>query len=563
MEVYECDVLIVGSGAAGLMTAVTAAHLGLDVIVAEKQPFLGGTTATIAGGMWVPCNRMAAERGIEDSREKALTYLRAVAGERLDEVRVRAYLDNAPRVVDFLLEATAVRFHFPARGPDYHSELPGGVEVGRSFYQEPFDGRLLGDYFHRLHPQLQELSFLGIMPMVPLEALQFLRAGRSISSAWYVAKRLARRGWDQLVYGRGTRITNGAALIARLVKSAVDRGIPLWMSSSVRSLSSQDGKVTGAIVETPSGNVTVRARRGVVLACGGFSHDSLLRQAHFPTPLKVGSYWPATDAAATGSGLRLGLSVGAAVRSDLADAAAWIPISLVPQRDGSARAFPHLWGRANPGVIAVTRGGKRFVNEANSYHKFGQAMISAAAAGGEVCAFLICDSAALKRYGFGVVRPFPIPYGRHLRSGYLIRGKTIAELAHAAGIEPGILAATVETFNRDAREGRDLAFGKGTTPYNRHMGDAEQKPNPCIAPLERAPFFAIKVLVGDIGTYAGLDTDARARVLDGDGQPISGLYSAGNDMATIFGGTYPAGGVMLGQCLTFGFIAARNLAGLD
>jgi succinate dehydrogenase/fumarate reductase flavoprotein subunit len=563
MQVNECDVLVVGSGAAGLMTAVTAAHLGLNVIVAEKQRLLGGTTATIAGGIWVPCSRLATQRGIQDSREKALTYLRAVAGERLDEVRVQTYLDNAPRAVDFLLEATAVRFYFPARGPDYHSELPGGIEVGRSFYQEPFDGRLLGDCLNKLHPQLRELSFLGVMPMVPLEAMHFLRASRSSSSAWYVARRLARRGWDQLVYGRGTRLTNGAALIARLVKSAIDRGIPMWTSSPVRSLSSQDGRVTGAIVGTPSGDVTIRARRGVVLACGGFSHDSSLRQAHFPGPLKVGSYWPATDPAATGDGLRLGKSVGAAVRGDLADAAAWIPISLVPQRDGPPRVFPHLWGRANPGVIAVTRDGKRFVNEANSYHKFGQAMIAAATPEGEVCAFLVCDSAALRRYGFGVVRPFPVPHGRHLRSGYLMRGKTIAELALAAGIEPGALAATVDAFNRHAREGRDPAFGKGTTPYNRHMGDAEHKPNPCIAPLERPPFFAIKVFVGDIGTYAGLETDAQARVLDGDRRPISGLYSAGNDMATIFGGTYPAGGIMLGQCLTFGFIAGRNLAGLN
>lgn len=563
MQAHQCDVLVVGSGGAGLTAAVTAAHLGLETIVAEKQPVLGGTTTTIAGGMWLPCSRLAAERGIEDSREQVLLYLRAVAGERLDEERVQAYLENAPRVVDFLLEKTAVRFYFPVRGPDYHSELPGGTEVGRSFYPEPFDGRLLADYFYKLHPQLRELSFLGVMPMHPLEGLHFLRAGRSPSSAWYVSKRLARRGWDQLVYGRGTHLTNGAALIARLVKSAVDKGIPIWTSSPVHSMLSEDGRVTGAIIRTSSGEASVRARRGVVLACGGFSHDPSLRQAFFPEPLKVGSYWPATTSAAAGDGLRLGQSVGAAVYSDLSDVAAWTPVSLVPQRDGSVRTFPHIWGRANPGVIAVTRDGRRFVNEANSYHEFGQAMIAAAKAGGEVCAFLVCDAAALRRYGFGIVRPFPVPYGRHLRSGYLMRGNTIAELAHTVGIDAGALAATVDAFNRHAREGQDPEFGKGTTPYNRHLGDAEHKPNPCVAPLERPPFFAIKLHVGDIGTYAGLATDAQARVLDDYHRPIPGLYSAGNDMATIFGGSYPGGGTMLGPCLTFGFIAARNLAGLN
>lgn len=562
-NVHECDVLIAGSGAAGLTAAITAAHHGLKVVVAEREPLLGGTTARTAGSMWLPCTRIAAARGIKDSPDKVRTYLRTMAGERFDEQRVNAFLENAPRALDFFLDNTAVRVFCPVNGSDYHPELPGGVEVGRALYSEPFDGRLLGEYFHKLAAPLPEATFLGIMPQLGTELLHFLRANRSAQSAWYVGKRLARRAYDQIVYGQGTRLTNGAALAGRLVKSAVDFGIPLWMSSSVGSLTSRDGRVSGAVLDTPSGKVTVRARRGVVLACGGFSHDESLRKTFFAQALNAHRYWPATAPGAVGTGLRLGQSVGAAVNNNMSAPAAWSPMSLVPKPDGNVGVLPILWGRAVPGVIAVMGNGRRFVNEANSYHEFGEALIAATKGTEEVCAFLVCDAAALRRYGLGYVRPFPIPHGRHLRSGYLMRGNTLAELARAAGIDAGALETTVEAVNRDARAGKDSAFGKGTTPYNRHMGDALHIPNPCLSPLEHPPFYAIKVVIGDIGTYTGLSTDARARVLDGHGRPIPGLYAAGNDMASIFGGSYPAGGTMLGPAVTFGFIAGRDLAAVS
>ena len=560
---YECDVLVAGSGAAGLTAALTAAHHHLSVAVAEMRPLLGGTTARTAGSMWLPCSRVAAARGIEDSPEKVRTYLRAMAGEFFDEARVNAFVENAPRVVDFFLDETAVRMFCPAYGSDYHPELAGGMAVGRALYTEPFDGRGLGEHFYKLAPQLPELCFFGIMPQLGEELVHFLSAKRSLRSTMYVARRVVRRGYDQLVYGQSTRLTNGAALAGRLVRSALDRAIPLWTSSPVRELTSRDGAVTGAVLDTPAGTMTVRARGGVVLACGGFSHDETLRRAFFPPGQHRRPYWPTTAPGAAGHGLRLAQSVGAALGNDLSDAAAWTPVSLLPKPDGEFGTVLHLWGRAMPGVIAVTREGRRFVNEANSYHEFGQALIAATRGADEVCAFLICDAAALRRYGFGYVRPFPVPHGRHLRSGYLMRGATIAELAHAAGIDAAALAATIDTFNRDARAGQDPAFGKGTTPYNRHMGDRWHKPDPCLAPLEHPPFYAIKLVVGDIGTYAGLATDAHARVLDSHGHPIPGLYAAGNDMMSIFGGSYPAGGTMLGPAVTFGFIAGRHLAGLN
>jgi succinate dehydrogenase/fumarate reductase flavoprotein subunit len=222
--------------------------------------------------------------------------------------------------------------------------------------------------------------------------------------------------------------------------------------------------------------------------------------------------------------------------------------------------MPHFIDRAKPGVIAVMRDGKRFANEGNSYHDFVQAMVKAARPGEEIAAFLVCDHKTLRKYGLGCVPPFPMPLKHHLRSGYLLRGATLEELAAKAGIDAKVFAETVAQFNATALEGRDPAFGKGTRAYNRYQGDALHGPNPCIAPMTQGPFYAIKMVIGDLGTYAGIVTDAHARALDADGRVIPGLYAVGNDMASIMGGNYPGAGITLGPALTFGYIAGRHLA---
>ena len=561
--IHECDVLVAGSGAGGLSAALSAAHHGLEVLVAEHSPLLGGTTARTAGSLWLPCSRLAVERGIEDSPDKVRTYIRAMTGERYDEARVNAFIENASQVLEFFLEKTAVRVFCPPVGADYHPELPGGLTVGRSLYTEPFDARLLGVYCNRLAGPLPDHTFMGVMPQLGQEFVHFLRANRSMESATYVAKLIVRRALDQLIYGRTIRLTNGAALAGRLVKSALDAGISLWLSSPVIELISESGRVSGAILGTASGKVTVRARRGVVLACGGFSHDAELRLRYFPSAQTTHRYWPATAPGAIGNGIRLGQSVGAAVNANVSNAAAWSPMSLVPKSGSEPGVMPLFYGRGVPGVIAVMRSGKRFVNEADSYHDFGHALIAATRPGDEVSAFIVGDAVALRAYGLGAARPFPLPHGVHLRSGYLMRGETLAQLARAAGIDPVALEATVDAFNRAARAGVDTEFGRGTTVYNRLMGDALHKPDPTLAPLGQAPFYAIKVVIGDIGTYVGLAGDAKARVLDSEGRPIPGLYAAGNDLGSVFAGSYPAGGTMLGPAATFGFIAGRHLACID
>jgi succinate dehydrogenase/fumarate reductase flavoprotein subunit len=559
-DTYECDVLVVGSGAAGLSAAVTAGHHGLKVLVVEKEPRFGGTTARSGGWLWIPGTSLARDWGIVESADAARTYLRHEAGNNYDPARVDAFLARGPEAVDFFIEHTAVRFDMPLTFPDYHAEAPGGTQGGRSMVTRPFDGRELGPRIKHLGPPLPELTVFGIMLGSGKDIIHFMRATKSLASAVYVAKRLSRHFLDVLRYGRGMTLTNGNALAGRLAKSAFDLGIPLWLSSPVHQLLVEDGAVRGAILEREGRTVRVDARRGVVLACGGFPHDTARRRKMFPHAPDGTEHYSPGPPGNTGDGLRLAESAGGRIEDRLPNAAAWVPVSITRRKDGSQGVMPHFIDRAKPGVIAVTREGVRFTNEGNSYHDFVQALMKAARPGKEIAAFLICDHVALRKYGLGCVPPFPMPIRRHLDSGYLMRGATLAELAGRTGIDARGLETTVAQFNAQAREGRDPVFGKGSRAYNRYQGDALHGPNPCIAPLESGPFYAIKMVIGDLGTYAGIRTDEHARALDADGRPIPGLYAAGNDMASIMGGNYPGAGITLGPALTFGYIAGRRLA---
>jgi succinate dehydrogenase/fumarate reductase flavoprotein subunit len=560
-ETYECDALVVGSGCAGMSAAVTAGHHGLNVLVVEKEPRFGGTTARSGGWLWIPGTSLAKDWGIEESPEQARTYLRHEAGNSFDAARVDAFLSKGPEAVDFFTTKTALRFDMPLTFPDYHAEAPGGAQGGRSMVTRPFDGHELGPKLKDIGSPLPELTVFGMMLGSGKEIIHFMRATKSLVSAFYVAKRLSRHAVDVMRYGRGMTLTNGNALAGRLAKSAFDLNIPLWLSSPVRELIMENGAVRGAIVERDGKSVRVTAKRGVVLACGGFPHDVIRRKAMFPHAPTGREHFSPGPTGNTGDGLRLAETAGGRVEDSLPNAAAWVPVSVTTRKDGSKGVMPHFIDRAKPGVIAVTRGGERFANEGNSYHDFVQEMMKAAKPGEEISAFLLCDHRALRKYGLGCVPPFPMPLGHHLSTGYLKRGETLAELAANAGIDAAGLEATVNAFNEAAANGQDPAFGKGSRAYNRYQGDALHGPNPCIAPIKDGPFYAIKMVVGDLGTYAGIKTDANARALDDNGQPIAGLYAAGNDMASIMGGNYPGAGITLGPALTFGYIAGKHLAG--
>lgn len=565
MKTKTCDVLVVGSGAGGLSAAVSAAHRNLDVLVVEKEHVFGGTTARSGGWMWIPGNGPARREGVEDSAEKARTYLRHETGDHFDAARVDAFLETGPKAVEFFEQNTALQFDLGPTFSDYHPDAPGGMPGGRSIVARPFDGRELKGEIRRLRPPLSEITFLGMMIGSGKELLHFFNVTKSPVSAFYVARLFLKFLRDMAFHGRPMRLMNGNALVARLAKSCFDRNVPIWTDAPVRELV-EDGKgrVTGAIVDTREGPVEVIARKGVVLAAGGFPQDPVRRKALFPHAPSGYEHVSPAPPGNTGDGLRLGEAVGATVDDTLPHSAAWVPVSRPPRGDGTLGVFPHFVDRSKPGVIAVTRSGRRFVNEANSYHDFCQAMVKRCREEeGEICAFFIADHKTLRKYGLGYVKPAPVPFGQHIRSGYLSQGKTLKELAAQIGVDGDELERTVARYNEPARRGEDPEFHKGSTAYNLSLGDPEHKPNPCLAPVEKGPFYAVKLFIGDLGTFSGLRCDENARVLDGDGKPIQGLYAAGNDAASIMGGNYPGGGITLGPAITFGYIAARHMSGAN
>ena len=502
---------------------------------------------------------------MEDSIEKARTYLQHEAGDHFDAARVDAFLETGPRAVEFFEQNTALQFDLGPTFADYHPDAPGGMPGGRSIVARPYDGRELKGEIRRLRPPLSEITFLGMMIGSGKELLHFFNVTKSPVSAFYVARLFLKFLRDMAFHGRPMRLMNGNALVARLAKSCFDRNVPIWTDAPVRELIDDGkGRVTGAIVDTREGPVEVTARKGVVLAAGGFPQDPVRRKALFPHSPSGYEHVSPAPPGNTGDGLRLGEAVGATVDDTLPHSAAWVPVSRPPRADGTLGVFPHFVDRSKPGVIAVTRSGRRFVNEANSYHDFCQAMVRRCREeDGEICAFFIADHKTLRKYGLGYVKPAPVPFGQHIRSGYLAQGKTLKDLAAQIGVDGEELERTVARYNEPARRGEDPEFHKGSTAYNLSLGDPEHKPNPCLAPVEKGPFYAVKLFVGDLGTFSGLRSDENARVLDGDGKPIQGLYAAGNDAASIMGGNYPGGGITLGPAITFGYIAARHMSGAN
>ncbi|OJV35578.1 FAD-dependent oxidoreductase, partial [Hydrogenophaga sp. 70-12] len=449
-ETQAVDVLVIGTGASGMATAVTAAAQGLQVLVVDKQPQFGGTTARSGGWLWIPGTHLAKEQGIEEPPGAAKAYLKHEATTHYDERRVDAFLENGPKAIEFFTSQTPLRFDLPPVFPDYHAEAPGGLPGGRSMVTRPYDGRELGPRIKLLAPPLPELTVFGMMLGSGPEIRHFMRVFKSPTSFWYVTKRLTRHFFDVLIHGRGMTLTNGNALAGRLAKAAMDRDIPVWLSSPVKQLLVEGGAVTGALVEREGRPVRVVARRGVVLAAGGFPYDVERRQQLFPHAPTGREHFSPSPSTNTGDGLRLAEAVGGRVDGTIPHAAAWVPASVTTRPDGSAGVMPHFIDRAKPGVIAVNPEGRRFTNEGNSYHDFVQAMVKTCEGRPEVFAWLLCDHKALRSYGLGCVAPAPLPIGRHLRNGYLKSGASLAELATQLGIAPATLEQTVAEFNRHA-----------------------------------------------------------------------------------------------------------------
>ena len=554
----ECeayDLVVVGSGAAGMAAACTAAALGGTVLLVEHGERVGGTTAVSGGMVWIPANHKMLEAGIDDDLDRARTYLRSTVQGADTDPKLHAFLARGDEAIRFLETHTRLKLRPVLRYPDYYPDRPGSTPGGRVLEPVPFDGRELGADFALLRDPLPEFLLFGGM-MISREDLPILRrVTRSPAALWHAAKLAARYARQRVAAHRGTSLYLGNALAARLFKSLRDLRVELVTATQVERLWLEDGRVAGVVLRHGGRDVTVQARRGVVLATGGISQHPALRQRYVPA--SAGTLSATVDAGAPSSGAHLATAAGAQMSPPLRTLAFWVPASIGRRADGSTAIFPHtVTDRAKPGLIAVNREGLRFVNEAVSYHEFVQAQLRDAER--SIPAWLVCDRRFLWKYGLGRVRPFALSVTHECRSGYLQRAGTLEELAQKIDVPAGPFVDTVHAFNVDARRGVDSAFARGSDIYQRHLGDAEQRPNPCVAPLVEPPFYAVAVYPADLGMAAGVMTDEHARVLRDDGSPIEGLYACGNDMHSVMNGAYPGPGITLGPALVFGYLAASH-----
>jgi succinate dehydrogenase/fumarate reductase flavoprotein subunit len=554
------DVVVVGSGAGGMTTALTARHEGLDTLVVEKAPFFGGTTALSGGGIWAPGADALVRDGYRPDPEGVLQYLRTITDGLVDDTRLRAYVDQTPRMIDFLERLSdELRFVWKPGYPDYYPDLPGATALGCTVNVEPIDLRRLGEDEQRLLPP-PALTPRGIY-FGPKELRDFY----TLRQSWRGKRVLLRLVW-RMVRARvtGERVVAiGQSLAARLRLALREQAVPLWLDSPMTGLIvDDDGAVIGVEIERAGRVHTVHARRGVVLASGGFDHDIPMRRSYEPV---IDEDWSLGNPAATGDGIKAGEKVGADV--DLMDEAWWFPAIRWP--DGRMQFM--LNERMIPGQFVVNGQGRRFVNEAAPYTDFGHAVIAGQRSGIQhIPAWLVIDSRSWQRYVFAGHLPLPkipfapVPTGRKVPkswfdAGVVESGRTWAELAGKIGVPADELARTAERFNTFARNGRDEDFHRGESAYDNYYGDS-RLPNPNLAVVDKPPYYAFRIYPGDLGTNGGLVTDAEARALRRDGTVIPGLYATGNTAASVMGRSYAGAGATIGPAMTFGYIAAHHMA---
>ena len=554
----ETDLLVIGAGAAGMTAALVGALEGLNTILCEKSDMVGGTTATSAGTVWIPGSRQSEAAGVPDSIEAAKTYLAAILGEDAGDARLAAYLASGPAVLDYLQQKSSVAFMPPPVHPDYLAQ-PGAAIGGRALGVLPFDGRKLREDFARVRPPRREFMVLGGMMVGKTDIPSLLHPFRSLVSFSNATRLLARQALDRIKHPRGTHLIMGNALVARLLHSLKQRAVEIRYQTQLSELIEDDGRIIGAVFTTADGDIRISARRGIVLATGGIGWSRELRSRLFPDGTQRYSLSPDSN---TGDGILAGERARGTLAQDIRSPALWMPSSVMPQEDGHVSVFPHIMlDRAKPGLIAVNSAGVRFVNEANSYHDFVEGMLRAHRMAPSIPSFLICDRSFVRDYGLGLIHPGTRDLTRFIKAGYLFEGETIELLAQQIGVDGGALTGTIERHNRFAETGVDEDFGRGTSELNRFNGDADNKPNPCMRQIGPGPYFAVAVWPSDLASSAGLRTDANGRVLTSERQPIPGLYAAGTDAASIFRGTYPGPGTMIGPAMVFAWRAAMDVAG--
>jgi 3-oxosteroid 1-dehydrogenase len=523
------DVVVVGSGAAGLTAALAASSSGASVAVIEKGKKFGGSSSLSGGQLWIPNNKLARQAGVKDSKQMALRYLARLARGRADDTLIESFVENSPRALDFLLRVSPLEPALRENEPDYHPEWDGGLKAGRTLDPGLFDGRTLGkEYQTILHNQQYHLP--GGLHTTSLE-FEMLMRGEEVPG---------------LKGRKPSTLALGEALAGALRKGLIDAGVPLFLSHRVAGLFMEGRRVAGVEMATPGGKKQVRARRGVVLAAGGFEWNPGMKRRYLSSPSE-NSAGATTN---TGDGIAIGIGAGGA--TSLMDEAWWFTLILKP---GQKRGWLVTSERTLPGSIMVNPQGRRFANEAMNYNDLTKAMLTYDLDRYElrnVPAYLVFDSEYLSKYPVAGER-------RETARKWLVQGSTVEELATKLGVDSLNFADTVADFNRNAQSGEDPSFHRGESYYDRHWGDPSA-PHPTLGPIVKPPFYGVRILAGDIGTKGGLVTDGNGRVLDGEGKAIEGLYAAGNNAASVMGPGYAGSGGTLGPAITFGYLAGIHCA---
>lgn len=551
------DVVVIGSGAAGISAAVKARKQGLDVLVIDKEPYLGGTTAVSGGWLWVPGNKQGVAEG--DTREDAETYIRALAGDSYDPEAVGNFLDLVPEAMEFFEKDTHIEFHYPEMAPDYQMDTPGARKSGRALTVKRADARMLRKNRLRTQPYMYTYTVFGYMPEIGKEIATFLKVNKSLRAFAYVGRTMVRTWAQELLFRRSFTRTNGNALMTRLLATAGDLDIPMWTSTRVTEvLKGEDGTVSGVRVEGDHSG-TITSRHGVVIAAGGFSGNRELRS-------KVFGHDPRGDNHVTptighqGDSYRLAEKHGGVLNTKPHQPASWGPVTVWRNLRGQKRIFPHLRAFGLPGLLAVNRHGRRFANESFSYHDFGVEMIRDNEGERDTYGWIIADSRAVRRYGIGYAKPWPLPTWCYRKTGFLVRGRSVAELADRIGVSAEGLQTTLDEFNADAAKGVDTRFQRGSNWFHHFKGDMEHKPNPNLAPVDKGPYYAVRIQMGDLGTYAGLAVNTDSEVVTGTGEAVPGLYAVGTAAVSVFGGGYPGYGANIGPAMVFGYQVGRDIA---
>lgn len=557
----QVDWLVAGGGAAGMTGAVVAHQLGGKVLLVEKESVYGGTTAKSGGVAWIPGNHLQGAAGVSDSTDEGHTYLKGLIGDTVHPERLGAYATRASEMLRFMMQHSHIDYTPLPHYMDYYEDVAGYKPGGRSMDSAPFSMRKLGPEA----VNMRKGHYAGLLLPFNVTVVEGMKLQAMNLAAYLLgAKLLLRYLLDlpsRLRKREDNRVTLGPALVARLRRSMLDRNIPLWLNSPIKELIIENGRVCGAIISREGEDVRVIAKRGVLLATGGFSHNQQMREQYQQAP--TGKLWTAAAPGATGDGISIGQQVGAQL--GFMESAWWSPTYTLP--DGRVLAL--ISGKSYPGSIMVNRQGKRFANEAQPYEDLVKAQYASEAQGEDaIPCYLIFDATYRNKYSAGHIKPGKIEDDSSippetLESGLLTIAATLGELADRLNIESAALTNTVDEFNRHAKEGVDPQFGRGSTEHDRYYADKKVGPNPSLGPLETGPYYALRCDPGDLDTKGGLLCNEHGSVLDEQGNVIVGLYAAGNTSAAVMGDTYPGAGATIGSAMTFAYIAAQHAMNTD